>query len=66
MMMGTQTRQQSTVATTASRSTAARRSTTAIASTTRATVATVTGHSHLLTAHEGNAYDRDEGRDPKY
>jgi hypothetical protein len=48
--------------------TAASRGATAIAGAaraTRTTIAAVTGHSDLLTAHEGDGNNRDEGRDPK-
>jgi hypothetical protein len=44
---------------------AAGRSPTAIASSTRTTVAAVTGHSNILTADEGDAYDREQNRDSK-
>jgi hypothetical protein len=56
------------VATTAGRSTAAitSRSTAAITRATRAAMATVAGHSHFLTAHQGDADDREKNRDAKH
>jgi hypothetical protein len=51
-----------TMATTAGRSTTAIARATRTAGTTRAAV---TGHSNLLTAHEGDGNGRDESRDPK-
>jgi hypothetical protein len=41
------------------------RRTAAITRAARAAMATMTGHSHLLTAHQGDADDREENRDAK-
>jgi len=52
------------VATTAS-TTVTRRRTAAITRATGAAMATMTGHGHFLTAHQGDADDREEDRDAK-